>query len=65
MTAPAAERTTVASAAGAQVIILESHPAWISARRHAAELVAAMHRHPSSVGRPACAAHAPLLRPLP
>ncbi|OBH14818.1 hypothetical protein A9X04_13640 [Mycobacterium sp. E3247] len=65
VTAPAAERNTVACVTGAQVIVLELHPVWMSAQRHAAELLEAMHRHPSSMGRPAHPTRAPLLRPLP
>nr|WP_157137484.1 hypothetical protein [Mycobacterium malmoense] len=42
----------MASVAGAEVIFLELHPAWISARRQAAELVEAMARHPSSAAPP-------------
>ncbi|WP_231983698.1 hypothetical protein [Mycobacterium sp. E2733] len=54
-----------ATDAGAKVIVLESHPAWISAQRHAVELVEAMRRHPSSTARPAGWAQARLRRPRP
>ncbi|WP_255398591.1 hypothetical protein [Mycobacterium sp. E1747] len=42
----------MASVVGAEVISLESHPAWISARRYDAELLESMRRHPSSMARP-------------
>ncbi|MGD1281572.1 hypothetical protein ACKUUI_04760 [Mycobacterium seoulense] len=65
MTVPATEAGTAASVGGAKVIALESHPAWISAQRHAAELVAAMGRHPSAVGRPAHRTQTRIRRPRP
>ncbi|MCV7394201.1 hypothetical protein [Mycobacterium paraseoulense] len=55
----------MAPVVGAKVIVLESHPAWISAQRHAAELVEAMRRHPSSMGRPAHRTPTRIRRPRP
>ncbi|WP_232078475.1 hypothetical protein [Mycobacterium paraseoulense] len=65
VTVPATEPGTVAPVVGAKVIVLESHPAWISAQRHAAELVEAMRRHPSSMGRPAHRTPTRIRRPRP
>jgi hypothetical protein len=42
----------VASVLGAEVIVLESHPVWVSAQRRARERTQAMHRHPSSLSKP-------------
>ena len=39
---------SIAGPAGGQVIVLASHPTWISGQRYAAERLAAMSRHPSS-----------------
>jgi hypothetical protein len=41
----------VASASGATVIFLQSHPAWIAAHRLDREREEAMRRHPSFRGR--------------
>ncbi|WP_231977575.1 hypothetical protein [Mycobacterium sp. E2989] len=49
---PATQRRGNASIVGAEVIVLESHPAWISVRRYEAELLESMSRHPSSMARP-------------
>ncbi|WP_156659222.1 hypothetical protein [Mycobacterium sp. 852002-53434_SCH5985345] len=57
--------TVPATDAGAKIIVLESHPAWISAQRQAAERVEAMRRHPSSMTRPSHWAEAQLRRPRP
>ena len=43
------------SASGANVIFLESHPAWVAARRRERERHEAMRRHPSFVARRAAA----------
>jgi hypothetical protein len=45
------ERSRVTSVVGGQVIVLASHPTWISAQRRAAERLAAINRHPSSLGK--------------
>jgi hypothetical protein len=41
----------VANESGATVIFLQSHPAWIAARRQERERSAAMRRHPSFLAR--------------
>jgi len=41
----------VATASGGTVIFLQSHPAWIAARRREHERRAAMRRHPSFLAR--------------
>ncbi len=41
----------MADAPGATVIFLQSHPAWVAARRQERERRAAMRRHPSYVAR--------------
>jgi hypothetical protein len=46
----------VADAPGATVIFLQSHPAWIAARRLERERRAAMRRHPSYLARRQAAA---------
>ena len=46
------------SASGAKVIALESHPAWVAARRRERERREAMRRHPSFAARRAAAGEA-------
>ncbi len=41
----------MADAPGATVIFLQSHPAWVAARRLERERRAAMRRHPSYLAR--------------
>lgn len=41
----------MADAPGATVIFLQSHPAWVAARRQERERRAAMRRHPSYLAR--------------
>lgn len=41
----------MANTSGATVIFLQSHPAWVAARRRERERMEAMHRHPSVRGR--------------
>ena len=41
----------MANASGATVIVLQSHPIWIAARRRDRQRQDAMRRHPSCVGR--------------
>ena len=40
-----------APALGANVIVLQSHPAWVAAQRHACERSESMRRHPSGRNR--------------
>jgi hypothetical protein len=42
----------VANASVATVIVLQSHPIWIAARRRDRQRQESMRRHPSCVGRP-------------
>lgn len=46
----------MADAQGATVVFLQSHPAWIAARRQERERRAAMRRHPSFLARRQAAA---------
>jgi hypothetical protein len=50
------------SASGAKVIFLESHPAWVAARRRERERREAMRRHPSFVARRAAASGEAVVR---
>jgi Ni/Fe-hydrogenase subunit HybB-like protein len=50
------ELTIVADAAGATVIFLHSHPAWVAAQRRAHERSESMRRHPSFLARRRAAA---------
>ena len=36
---------------GAEVIVLQSHPAWVAAQRRARERSQAIHRHPSCLAQ--------------
>jgi Ni/Fe-hydrogenase subunit HybB-like protein len=50
------ELTIVADAAGATVIFLHSHPAWVAAQQRARERSESMRRHPSFLARRRAAA---------
>jgi Ni/Fe-hydrogenase subunit HybB-like protein len=50
------ELTIVADAAGATVISLHSHPAWVAAQQRARERSESMRRHPSFLARRRAAA---------
>ncbi|SON63686.1 hypothetical protein MSIMFI_05217 [Mycobacterium simulans] len=50
------ELTIVASASGAKVICLQSHPAWAAAQRRERQLQEEMRRHPAYLGRQRAAA---------
>lgn len=45
------ELTIVASASGAKVIHLQSHPTWVAAQRRERQLQEEMRRHPAYLGR--------------
>jgi hypothetical protein len=52
----------VRNASGANVIHLQSHPAWIAAQRRERERRDAMRRHPSFVARRAAASGEAVIR---
>jgi hypothetical protein len=52
----------VASASGADVIFLQSHPTWVAAQRRARERREAMRRHPSFIARRAAASGEAVVR---